>query len=65
MFGRRMQKSLERLQQNVLDYNRKSNRGYDIEFSVGSVEYNNQKHESINNMVADADSLMYKHKKLR
>lgn len=58
-------KSLERLQQNVLDYNRKSNRGYDIEFSIGSVEYDNQKHESINNMVADADSLMYKHKKLR
>lgn len=57
--------SFERLKQAVDDYNKKATRGYNIEFSVGFVQYDQLKHESVDNMLADADSLMYKQKQAR
>lgn len=57
--------NLKRLQKNVTTFNNQSSKNYDIEFSVGIVEYNNQRHESIHHMLADADNLMYKQKKIR
>lgn len=57
--------SMLRLQDNVSAYNTASARGYDIEFSAGFVEYNYERHESINAMLADADQLLYQQKKLR
>jgi len=57
--------NLKRLQKNVTTFNSQSSKNYNIEFSVGIVEYNNQRHESIHHMLADADNLMYKQKKIR
>lgn len=56
---------LQRLKQDVSDYNKKSTRGYNLEFSCGVVEYDAMKHESINDMLAEADALMYRQKKYR
>jgi diguanylate cyclase (GGDEF)-like protein len=55
----------KRLQTAVEKYNRKSKRGYDIRFSVGSVAYQPIRHSSIDAMLADADELMYKRKQRR
>ena len=59
------QNSLQRLQSNVSAYNASSSKAYDIEFSVGFVEYDFQKKMNIQVMLAEADHLMYKQKKLR
>lgn len=57
--------SIIRLQKNVSTHNEISAKGYDIAFSAGFVEYDEDKHESIDAMLANADQLMYKQKKLR
>ncbi len=57
--------SLQRLKHAINDYNKKATRGYNIEFSVGFVQYDQLRHESVDSMLADADSLMYKQKKSR
>ena len=57
------QKSLQRLESNISAYNARATKNYDIEFSVGFVEYDFQKHRTIQSMLADADHLMYKQKK--
>lgn len=57
--------TLHTLRQAVTDYNNRATRGYNLEFSCGFVEYDAQKHQSIEDMLADADSLMYQQKKAR
>ncbi|WP_025111494.1 diguanylate cyclase [Pseudomonas sp. H1h] len=37
-------------------------RGYDIRFSVGQIEYDPPRHDSVDRLLADADGAMYAHK---
>ncbi|WP_085639824.1 MULTISPECIES: diguanylate cyclase [unclassified Pseudomonas] len=37
-------------------------RGYDIRFSVGQIEYDPQRHDTVDRLLADADGAMYAHK---
>ncbi|WP_247268508.1 MULTISPECIES: sensor domain-containing diguanylate cyclase [Pseudomonas] len=37
-------------------------RGYDIRFSVGQIEYDPQRHDTVDRLLADADQAMYAHK---
>jgi diguanylate cyclase (GGDEF)-like protein len=55
--------ALRRLRQAVDEHNQASQRGYDIRFSVGEVDYQPLRHGSIEAMVLDADALMYQHKR--
>ncbi|MDP1932026.1 MAG: sensor domain-containing diguanylate cyclase [Gammaproteobacteria bacterium] len=48
-----------RLHQSITKYNLEANLGYDILFSHGIVEFDPEKHHTINAMLADGDSLMY------
>lgn len=43
-------------------YNQEANRGYDISFSFGIVEFNPEKHHTVEALLADGDSLMYERK---
>ena len=45
--------------------NREANRGYDISFSCGIVEFNHDEHGTIEALLADGDTLMYQAKKSR
>ncbi len=54
-----------RFQNNLEKFNREANHDYKIEFSHGIIEYNPIAHQSIKALLADGDSLMYKHKKQR
>lgn len=55
--------ALQRLQQTVDEHNRHSQRGYDIRFSVGTVSYDPARHRSIDDLLSDADALMYERKR--
>lgn len=44
-------------------YNHEANRGYDIAFSHGIVEFNPDKHSTIEDLLAEGDSLMYEVKR--
>lgn len=46
-------------------YNRASQRGYDLLYSVGSIEYDSGVHDTIGDLMNSADALMYQQKKLR
>ena len=50
---------VSRLRESVEIYNQVAKRGYDISFSHGIVEFNPEKHRTIDAMLADGDSLMY------
>ena len=52
-----------RLCQSVEKYNQEAKRGYDISFSHGIVEFNPEKHHTIDAMLAEGDSLMYELKR--
>jgi len=52
-----------RLQQSLNEYNQKANREYDIEFSFGIVDFDPDKHDSIEVLLEEGDSLMYEYKK--
>lgn len=54
---------VSKLHQSVEKYNQEAKRGYDILFSHGIVEFNPEKHPTIEAMLADGDSLMYALKK--
>ncbi|MGI9284421.1 MAG: sensor domain-containing diguanylate cyclase [Pseudomonadales bacterium] len=43
-------------------YNREANRGYDISFSFGIVEFNPEKHHTVEALLVEGDTLMYKRK---
>ncbi|MDH5537200.1 MAG: sensor domain-containing diguanylate cyclase [Betaproteobacteria bacterium] len=61
----RAERVVARLRQSVANYNREAGRGYDIVFSHGIVEFNPEKHYTIDAMLAEGDSLMYRLKKSR
>ena len=48
-----------RLCQSVEKYNQEAKRGYDISFSHGIVEFNPEKHHTLDALLAEGDSLMY------
>ncbi|MDE1166190.1 MAG: sensor domain-containing diguanylate cyclase [Pseudomonas sp.] len=52
----------ERLTQALALKNKEAGRGYDIKFSVGRIEYDPARHDSIKRLLADADGAMYAHK---
>ena len=56
---------LIRLRQSLDEYNLKSDHGYVISFSYGVVEFNPDKHMSIEALLNDGDSLMYEWKNKR
>lgn len=54
---------IPRFQQSLEKYNRETNRGYDISFSYGIVEFDPEKPRTIKELLADADYLMYELKR--
>lgn len=52
-----------KLRQSVEDYNQEAKRGCAISFSYGVVEFNPEKHRTVDAMLADGDTLMYGLKK--
>jgi len=54
---------VKKFRQALEKHNRDADRGYDIEFSYGIVEFSPEKHRSIDSLLMDGDSLMYKQKK--
>ena len=57
--------TMVRFEQSLKAYNEKTNRGYNIAFSYGVVEFRADKHPTIEALLADADALMYEHKKAK
>ncbi|ELS34803.1 MULTISPECIES: sensor domain-containing diguanylate cyclase [Pseudanabaena] len=53
---------LERLERSLEEFNQKSNRGYQIICSVGIVAFDSSRHQSINDLLAEGDRLMYAQK---
>ena len=54
--------ALERLRVAVAARNAQDSRGYDICYSVGQVDFDPARHDSIDRMLADGDAEMYRHK---
>jgi diguanylate cyclase (GGDEF)-like protein len=53
---------LARFDEAVKEYNEQAKRGYNIDYSIGIAIYDNSKHGSIEDLLADADKLMYEQK---
>lgn len=51
---------LRRMRENLTKKNQEAKRGYDIQFSVGTIEFNLETHKDIHGVLAAADSAMYK-----
>ncbi|GBO56022.1 hypothetical protein APA_4228 [Pseudanabaena sp. lw0831] len=60
---RETQQILQRLGQVLTDFNNQASRSYDIAYSVGIIEFDPIRHQSINDLLADGDRLMYKQKR--
>jgi len=56
---------IDSLSHTVAQHNRISGEGYAIEFSVGLAGYDEVKHHTIHQLIADADHMMYQHKRQR
>lgn len=59
------QETLERCSQSLAQYTQDANLGYAIAFSFGAVEFDPDKHTTVDALLADGDSLMYKVKQAR
>ncbi|CAM3589713.1 sensor domain-containing diguanylate cyclase [Rahnella bruchi] len=55
---------MQRLYEAVVGWNLHEQRGYDIKFSVGQIEYAGDRHPSVQALLADSDQAMYSHKQL-
>ena len=53
---------MARLKDILEERNATLHRGYAIRFSVGQIEYDAKRHETVDRLLADADSAMYVHK---
>jgi len=51
-----------RFRQSIDQFNQEAKRGYDISFAYGIVEFNPDKHHTIESLLADGDSMMYEQK---
>jgi diguanylate cyclase (GGDEF)-like protein len=56
---------IEKCNQSLKKYNQEANRGYDVAFSYGIVEFNPEKHPAIEELLANGDSLMYEVKRAK
>lgn len=56
-------KVLNRLSDMIADHNLLDNNEYEISYSVGVIEYDSKKHETIGDLIIDADQLMYAEKR--
>lgn len=56
---------IERFSRSLEKYNQEANRGYEIAFSHGFVEFNPEKLRTIEPLLAEGDSLMYELKKAK
>jgi len=56
------EKPIDQLNRSLTQYNQETNRGYDIAFSYGIVEFNPEQHPSIDELLANGDTLMYEAK---
>lgn len=61
----RAEDAVARFRQSLQKYNQDADRGYDILFSYGIVEFNPEKHETIEALLSDGDTLMYELKRSR
>jgi PleD family two-component response regulator len=52
-----------RLHSSLEKVNQEANRGYDISFSYGVVEFDPERHSAIETLLEDGDKLMYQSKK--
>ncbi len=59
------QQIIDTLKRALEGHNRASNAGYEIDFSVGLMSFDTVKHATIHQLMADADTLMYQHKRQR
>ncbi len=57
--------AMKRFSDSLEEFNQKANRGYNISFSYGIVEFDPEKHHSIDALLNEGDSLMYECKKQR
>ncbi|UDI95059.1 MULTISPECIES: sensor domain-containing diguanylate cyclase [unclassified Pseudomonas] len=53
---------MARLKDILEERNATLHRGYAIRFSVGQIEYDPRRHETVDKLLADADAAMYEHK---
>ena len=58
------EKTISRFRNSIEQYNKKSDRGYEISFSEGIVAIDHEKNTSLESLLSQADSLMYDKKKL-
>ena len=57
--------ALGRLERAMRELNESEQRGYDIAFSAGVLTYAPSRHKSIDDMLAEADALMYERKRAK
>lgn len=55
--------AMKRFTRSLEKFNQKASRGYDITFSYGIVEFDPDKHDSVEALLTEGDSLMYECKK--
>ena len=55
--------ALHRLRKTIDQYNNTVQRGYDITYSVGAVQFDASRHTDIGDLLSEADTLMYVNKK--
>ena len=55
--------ALQRLEQMIGTVNQGDKRGYSIEYSVGITEFDRERHETIDDLMHEADGLMYRNKR--
>ena len=63
--GGELDSALRRLRENLDRHNYQAQRGYDIAYSVGAVQFDTRRHADIEGLMAEADAVMYQQKKRR
>ncbi|MCU0821039.1 MAG: GGDEF domain-containing response regulator [Spirochaetes bacterium] len=53
---------INRFHEKIEEFNRLGRRGFQLSVSMGAVQYNNEQYLSINELLFEADSMMYKNK---
>lgn len=58
-------RALEKLEDSLAQHNRQAGRGYALDFSCGIVEYDPERHTSVEDLIRDGDALMYESKRTK
>jgi diguanylate cyclase (GGDEF)-like protein len=58
-----LDETLRRLRNRIETYNHEARRGYDLTYSVGAVQFDAARHTNLDQLMAEADALMYEQKK--